>query len=373
MHTVLILGAGKIGSLISGLLAESGDYAVQVADVSEEVARSVVTAHGLPNMQAFSVDARDKSALAAHLARHRVDAVISSLPFYCNVGVAEAARGAGAHYFDLTEDVEVTRAVRALADGATQAFVPQCGLAPGFVSIAANSLISHFDDAAQRQAACRRAAAEPEQRAQVLAHLVHRGSHQRIRQPVRGDRRRTAHRARAARGPRGNLDRRQAVRGVQHLRRAGLARRQPWRARAEHGLQDHPLPGPLRADAPADERPQAQSRSRDAEARARERRAADPAGRGHRLHRGRGSAGRSAARGDLREQDLSAGDRGTAVVRDPGDDRGGDHRSGRPRARRPRPVSRLRAAGGLRAHRRAGQPLRPPLRRRADRRTSRRG
>jgi saccharopine dehydrogenase-like NADP-dependent oxidoreductase len=145
MYTVLILGAGKIGSLISGLLAEAGDYAVQVADVSEAVARAVVDAHGLPNMQALSIDARDKSALAAHLARHRVDAVVSSLPFYCNVGVAEAARSAGAHYFDLTEDVAVTRAVRALADGATQAFVPQCGLAPGFVSIAANSLISHFE------------------------------------------------------------------------------------------------------------------------------------------------------------------------------------------------------------------------------------
>ncbi|HLB85073.1 MAG TPA: saccharopine dehydrogenase C-terminal domain-containing protein, partial [Steroidobacteraceae bacterium] len=145
MHTVLILGAGKIGSLISGLLAESGDYTVQVADVSEEIARSIVTAHGLPNMYAFGLDAREISALAAHLARHRVDAVVSSLPFYCNVGVAEAARGAGAHYFDLTEDVEVTRAVRALADGAPQAFVPQCGLAPGFVSIAANSLISHFE------------------------------------------------------------------------------------------------------------------------------------------------------------------------------------------------------------------------------------
>ena len=145
MHTVLILGAGKIGSLISGLVAESGDYSVQVADVSEEVARSVVTAHGLPNMEAFSVDAQEKSALAAHLARHRVDAVISSLPFYCNVGVAEAARVAGAHYFDLTEDVEVTRGVRSLAEGAPQAFVPQCGLAPGFVSIAANSLISHFE------------------------------------------------------------------------------------------------------------------------------------------------------------------------------------------------------------------------------------
>jgi len=42
--------------------------------------------------------------------------------------------------------VEVTRAVRAIAAGAGQAFVPQCGLAPGFISIAAAELITHFDE-----------------------------------------------------------------------------------------------------------------------------------------------------------------------------------------------------------------------------------
>jgi saccharopine dehydrogenase-like NADP-dependent oxidoreductase len=84
--------------------------------------------------------------LDAHLKRHPVDAIISSLPYHCNVGVAEAARRAGTHYFDLTEDVEVTRAVRRIATGAKQAFVPQCGLAPGFISIAANELIQHFDE-----------------------------------------------------------------------------------------------------------------------------------------------------------------------------------------------------------------------------------
>jgi saccharopine dehydrogenase-like NADP-dependent oxidoreductase len=146
MHKVLVLGAGKIGSLIAGLLAESGDYEVHVADVNEIVARSVVDAHGLPNLRAHGFDAGNKAALEAHLKKHPVEAVISSLPYYCNVGVAEAARAAGMHYFDLTEDVEVTRAVRRLAEGAEVAFVPQCGLAPGFISIAANALIGHFDE-----------------------------------------------------------------------------------------------------------------------------------------------------------------------------------------------------------------------------------
>jgi len=110
MHKVLILGAGKIGALISGLLAESGDYRVHVADVNPAAARSVVDAHGLPNLEAHAFDARDPDALAAHLRQHPVDAIISSLPFYCNVKVAEIAKQVGAHYFDLTEDVSVTRA-----------------------------------------------------------------------------------------------------------------------------------------------------------------------------------------------------------------------------------------------------------------------
>jgi saccharopine dehydrogenase-like NADP-dependent oxidoreductase len=145
MHEVLILGAGKIGALISGLLAESGDYRVHLADVNGAAARAVAEAHGLPNLVAHTVDASDGAALTRHLEAHPVDAVISGLPFYCNPAVAEAARRAEAHYFDLTEDVEVTRAVRRTCAGAQQAFVPQSGLAPGFVSIAANELIGHFD------------------------------------------------------------------------------------------------------------------------------------------------------------------------------------------------------------------------------------
>ena len=146
MHRVLILGAGKIGALISGLLAESGSYKVQLADVDAGAAAAVVRAHGSPHLSSHALDATNAAQLEQHLAQHPVDAVISSLPFYCNVGVAEAARKAGIHYFDLTEDVEVTRAVRRIAAGADRAFVPQCGLAPGFISIAAAELITHFDE-----------------------------------------------------------------------------------------------------------------------------------------------------------------------------------------------------------------------------------
>ena len=64
MHRVLILGAGKIGALISGLLAESGSYQVQLGDVDGHAAESVVQAHGVSNLQSFALDATNAQALA---------------------------------------------------------------------------------------------------------------------------------------------------------------------------------------------------------------------------------------------------------------------------------------------------------------------
>ena len=108
MHRVLVLGAGKIGALISGLLAESKSYEVDVADVSEATAAGVVKAHGITGLRSFGLDASNEAALTEHLRKNPVDAVVSSLPFYCNAGVARAARLSGCHYFDLTEDVELS-------------------------------------------------------------------------------------------------------------------------------------------------------------------------------------------------------------------------------------------------------------------------
>ncbi|MDH3613065.1 MAG: saccharopine dehydrogenase NADP-binding domain-containing protein [Gammaproteobacteria bacterium] len=145
MQDILVLGAGKIGVLISGLLAECGDYRVQLADSKPGVAAEVANAHGSADIKAFELDASDKTALTKHVRKHKPIAVVSGLPYFCNLAVAEVARAEDLHYFDLTEDVAVTEAVRSLAAGSKKVFAPQCGLAPGFISIAANELIQHFD------------------------------------------------------------------------------------------------------------------------------------------------------------------------------------------------------------------------------------
>jgi len=145
MQDILVLGAGKIGALIAGLLGESGSYRVQLADGEPGIAQAVAAAHGLDSIVAFDLDASDKATLTRHVREHKPMALVSSLPYFCNIVVAEVARAENLHYFDLTEDVAVTEQVRSIAEGATTAFIPQCGLAPGFISIAANELIQHFD------------------------------------------------------------------------------------------------------------------------------------------------------------------------------------------------------------------------------------
>lgn len=146
MHKVMIAGVGKIGSLIACLLAESGDYDVTLVDKhfnGQDISR--LCAH-FPQIHTEVMDVENRNGLAKIVEDHKIQAVISSLPYFCNRFIARLAKDHNLHYFDLTEDIEVTNLVKQLAMNASTAFVPQCGLAPGFINIAAHTLMQQFDD-----------------------------------------------------------------------------------------------------------------------------------------------------------------------------------------------------------------------------------
>jgi saccharopine dehydrogenase-like NADP-dependent oxidoreductase len=145
MPLVLVLGAGKIGSLITGLLSAKGQYQVHLADLTLDAPKRLVDELSLSEVTPIALDVRRADSVAAYVTAHRFDAVISSLPYFCNPTVADIARAHQLHYFDLTEDVTVTGRVKAISEGAVRAFIPQCGLAPGFISIVTNELIGHFE------------------------------------------------------------------------------------------------------------------------------------------------------------------------------------------------------------------------------------
>ncbi|WP_415184281.1 saccharopine dehydrogenase NADP-binding domain-containing protein [Phaeovulum sp.] len=139
MWNICIIGAGKIGTTIAALLGASENYKVTLADQNPEALKAPA-AEGIRTLQ---VAADDLAALTPKL--KGFDAVISAAPFFLTPTIAEAARNAGAHYFDLTEDVAGTARVRALADGADTVMMPQCGLAPGFVGMVGAHLAAKFD------------------------------------------------------------------------------------------------------------------------------------------------------------------------------------------------------------------------------------
>lgn len=142
MNRVLLLGAGKIGGAIARFLTSCGDYDVLVAD-SDSAALKRLAESGRISTLTMSVS--DVDSLRKAMSGREV--VVSALSFALNPVVAGAALDCGLSYFDLTEDRETTVAVRACADRAKagQVFMPQCGLAPGFVSIAAYHLACQFD------------------------------------------------------------------------------------------------------------------------------------------------------------------------------------------------------------------------------------
>lgn len=144
MHRVLIPGAGKIGSLITVLLATSNDYKVYLADINIDNPTLKRLLDKVPNVELVKLNAENTTEVADFVKKNQIQTIISALPFYRNVPMIKIAKDFGLNYFDLTEDTATAKAAFEAAQNAKTAFVPQCGLAPGFISIVANSLMEHF-------------------------------------------------------------------------------------------------------------------------------------------------------------------------------------------------------------------------------------
>ena len=133
IRSVLVLGLGKVGALVGTLLHETG-FAVLGGDVNPV---------GPASYPVMRIDVTSENELGTALAG--IDAVISCLPYKFNAAVARLAAEKGVHYFDLTEDVETTEAIREMSGSAGCVMAPQCGLAPGFIAIVGASLACRFE------------------------------------------------------------------------------------------------------------------------------------------------------------------------------------------------------------------------------------
>jgi len=154
MKSVLVLGGGKVGKSVADLLLACGVGAYRVtladrddanlAEASANMTRLKASVRHPVEFSTLKLDASDRAAVRAALKGH--DYVVCMLPFDLVAGIAEDANELGVNYFDVTEDVETTDRVRAIADAgrAKVALVPQCGLAPGYIAIAAYDIAREY-------------------------------------------------------------------------------------------------------------------------------------------------------------------------------------------------------------------------------------
>lgn len=153
-HHIVIAGAGVIGRATALVLAEWGPHAglepmIEIGDVHLERAEAAASwvatgvTHGSPRVRAFAMPAAGSDdTLDGELAGAAI--LLDCLPWHQAVRMATLARGHDLHYANLTEHVESSRTIAALARGTERGFVLQTGLAPGFVDVLGRQLFDEF-------------------------------------------------------------------------------------------------------------------------------------------------------------------------------------------------------------------------------------
>ena len=145
---ILVLGAGRMGhGAVFDLAHNSPDVEhITVADVDLTKTEAVAAAVGTSRIEARQADASNYSDVVELMRGH--DSVISCVNYWYNESLSRAAVESRANFCDLGGNnyvVDEQLAMDAEAKAAGINIIPDCGLAPGMVSILAMHGAKQFD------------------------------------------------------------------------------------------------------------------------------------------------------------------------------------------------------------------------------------
>lgn len=145
---ILVLGAGRMGyGAAYDLIHNSPDVtAVTIADFHGELAKNATAKIGTDRITAKQIDAANYADIVELFRGH--DSVISCVNYWYNESLSKAAIETKANFCDLGGNNYVVDSQLALdteAKSAGISIIPDCGLAPGMVSVLAMHGAKQFD------------------------------------------------------------------------------------------------------------------------------------------------------------------------------------------------------------------------------------
>lgn len=144
---IAVIGAGLMGrAAVYDLASNPAVTDIGVFDIDSELAEKISGQYGSGKGKAGKLDAGDEQKAAEILGEF--DAAVSCVTYRYNQGLTKAAIEAKCHFVDLGGNNDTVASQLAMNDEAESAgiiVVPDCGLAPGMVSVLAMDGFKKFD------------------------------------------------------------------------------------------------------------------------------------------------------------------------------------------------------------------------------------
>jgi lysine 6-dehydrogenase len=145
---VLILGAGMMGRAIAFDLSRNSDAdEIFLGERNAQIRKFAAGFLKSTAARVIALDVEKNNMIKEHF--HKVDVVISAVPYHYNLKLATLAIQSHAHFIDLGGNNDIVQNERKLFSKAKKAnviVIPDSGLAPGLVSILTRDIVDHLDD-----------------------------------------------------------------------------------------------------------------------------------------------------------------------------------------------------------------------------------
>jgi len=144
---IIVIGSGMMGRAIAHDLCKHSNFDnITITDKDNEKLRSTKKFLEGNNIDFVRFNAKNKSEVKKHF--QNIDIAISAIPYRFNYDLARIAIETKTHFLDLGGNNHVVESERNLFEKAKKnhvTIIPDCGLAPGLVSIITHDIVEEMD------------------------------------------------------------------------------------------------------------------------------------------------------------------------------------------------------------------------------------